>query len=29
LGIDHPGYQATVDAVPPATRASLLKDLTF
>jgi len=29
LGVDHPGYQATVDAVPPATRASLLKDLTF
>ena len=29
MGVDHPGYQATVDALAPAARASLLKDLAF
>jgi hypothetical protein len=27
IGVDHPRYQATVDAVPPAVRDSLAKDL--
>jgi len=29
MGVDHPGYQATVDALAPAARASLLRDLAF
>jgi hypothetical protein len=29
MGVDHPNYQATVDAVAAAVRASLLKDLRF
>ena len=27
MGVDHPNYKATLDPVPPATRAALLKDL--
>jgi hypothetical protein len=27
IGVDHAGYQAAVDPVPPATRAALVKDL--
>ena len=27
MGVDHPAYQATLDPVPPETRASLLGDL--
>jgi len=27
MGVDHPTYHATLDPVPPAVRASLLKDL--
>jgi hypothetical protein len=27
MGVDHPRYQATVDAVPAAVRDSLAKDL--
>ena len=27
MGVDHPNYKATLDPVPPTTRAALLKDL--
>ena len=27
MGVDHPAYRATLDSVPPAVRASLLRDL--
>ena len=29
LGVDHPNYRETVDPLPPAVRASLVKDLRF
>ena len=27
MGVDHPAYRATLDPIPPAVRASLLRDL--